>query len=85
MCFCCLHNYRFLTPRKPIQSRDVYIINILQSYGEQNRCCANKRHIVVQCNNLFKAIFSQSEAEENQCKMHFVRMFRLLTKIFYDC
>ena len=42
-----------------------------------------KRHIVVQCNNLFKAIFSHLEVEGNQCKIFFVRMFRLLTKLLF--
>ena len=58
------------------------IINITQSYGGKTNVAPGKRHIVVQCINLFnKAIMSHSEAEGNQRNIeHVVKMFRLLTK-----
>ena len=51
------------------------------SYGGGTNV-ARKRHIVVQCNNLFnKAIISHSEAEGKQRNIeHVVKMFRLLKK-----
>ena len=55
----------------------------------EKKCCARKRQIVGQCNNndLFnKVTISHLEAERNKLNIrHVVKMFRLLTKIFYDC
>ena len=79
--------YRFLTPGKPIQSRDNIYYNISQSYGGKKNVAPGKRHIVVQCNNnaLFnKVIISHLEAEGNKRNIpHVVKMFRLLTKKYF--
>ena len=75
---------RFLTPRKPIQSRDnTYYQYFTKLWGGGWNVAPGKRHIVVQCNNLFnKAIISYSEVEGNQRNIeHVVKMFRLLTNI----
>ena len=76
--------YRFLTPRKPLQSRDsIYYQYFTKSWGGGETIVApGKRHIVVQCKKIFsKAIISHSEAEGNQRNMeHVVKMFRLLTQ-----
>ena len=77
--------YRFLTPGKPIQSRDnIYYQYFTKVWGEKTNVAPGKRHIVVQCNNnaLFnKVIFSPLEAEVNKRNIrHAVNMFRLLTK-----
>ena len=82
-----MSTYRFLTPGKPIQSRD----NIYYQYftklwgGGGTNVAPGKRHIVGQCNNndLFnKVIISQLEAEGNKRNIrHIVKLFRLL-KIF---
>ena len=76
--------YRFLTPGKPIQSRDnIYYQYFTKLWGETN-VAPGKRHIVGQCNNndLFnKVIISHLEAEGNKRNIrHVVKMFRLSTK-----
>ena len=83
--------YRFLTPGKPIQSRD----NIYYQYfkklwgGGRTNVAPGKRHIVGQCNNdLFnmfnKVIISHLEAEENKRNIrHFVKMFRAIDKKYF--
>ena len=60
--------------------------------GGKNKCYAMKTthrspvYSIVYRPNLFnKAIISHSEAEGNQRNRHVVKMFRLLTKIFYGC
>ena len=80
MCFWCLR-IGFKTPET---NSEPLIINISQSYGRGGTNVApGKRHIVVQCNNLFnKAIISRSEAEGNQRNIeHVVKMLKLLTNI----
>ena len=57
--------------------------------GDKTNVAPEKRHIVCQCNNndLFnKVIISHLEVEGNKRNIrHVVKMFRPLTKIFYDC
>ena len=80
--------YRFLTPGNQFRAVITSIINI-SSYGGKTNVAPGKRQIVGQCNNndLFnKVIISYLEAEGNKLNIqHVVKMFRLLTKIFYDC
>ena len=80
--------YRFLTPRKPIQSRDnIYyqcFTKLWGGGGGGTNVAPGKRHIVGQCNNndLFnKFIISHLEVEGNKRNIrHVVKMFKLLTK-----
>ena len=81
--FWCLH-VGFSHPGNQFRAVITPIINISQSYGGGGwNVAPGKRHIVVQCNNLFnKAIISYSEVEGNQRNIeHVVKMFRLLTNI----
>ena len=80
MCFWCLH-IGFSHPGNQFRAVITSIINISQSYGGKTN--------VGQCNNndLFnKVIISHLEVEGNKLNIrHAVKMFRLSTKIFYDC
>ena len=89
MGFWCPH-IGFSHPGNQFSAVITYIINISQSYGGgETNVAPGKRHIVGQCNikDLFnKVIISHLEAEGNKRNIrHVVKMFRLLTKIFYDC
>ena len=79
--FGCLH-IGFAHPGNQLRAVIRSIINISQRYGrEETNVAPEKRHIVVQCNNVFnKAIISHSETEGNQHNRHAVKMFRPLTK-----
>ena len=87
MCFWCLH-ICFSHPGNQFRAVITSIINISQGYGGKTNVAPGKRHIVGQYNNdLFnKVIISHLEAEGDKRNIrHVVKMFRLLTKIFYDC
>ena len=83
MCFWCLH-IGFFHPGKKFKA---VIRSIIKLWGGGTNVASGKRHIVVQCNNVFnKTISSHLKAEGNKRNIrHVVKMLRLLTKIFYDC
>ena len=79
--------YRFLTPGKPIQSRDnIYYQYFTKLLGKKN-VAPGKRHIVGQCNNndLFnKVIISHLEAEGNKRNIRYVvKMFKTIDKKYF--
>ena len=88
MCFWCLH-IGFSHPGNQFRAVKTFIINISQSYGGKTNVAPGKRHIVDQCNNndLFNnVIISHLEAEGNKSNIrHVLKMFKLLTIMFYDC
>ena len=79
MCFWCLH-IGFSHPGNKFRAVIASIINISQSYGGKNKCCARKttHRRPVNNNDLFnKVIISHLEAEGNRRNIrHVVKMFR---------
>ena len=80
--------YRFLTPEKPIQSRDnIYYQYFTKLCGEKTNVAPGKRHVVGQCNNkdlFYKVIISHLEAEGNKRNIrHVVEMFKAIDKKKY--
>ena len=79
--------YRFLTPGKPIQSRDNIYYQYFTKLWEKKNVAPGKRHIVGQCNNndLFnKVIISHLEAQGNKRDIrHVVEMFKTIDKKYF--